>query len=334
MLVSAQEFLAESEIIIDVRSPSEYALSHIPNALNLAVLNDAQRHRIGTLYKQNPFSAKMLGASLICENIARFLPQLESLQITPAKIIGIHCARGGMRSLSLQSILQNIGFRTLRLKNGYKAYRNEVLGTLAKPPKMSFFTLIGPTGCGKSELIVHFKNSLDIESFAKHLGSSFGGILGTQPSAGMFENLLFTRLKELENMQVLVEGESKKLGALVLPNALYNAYQNGVKILVSASLELRIKRIAKVYSAIDSVFFNQAMQKIAPFMRKDFWLQAKSAYERGDLECVAEILITHYYDKVYRIESHAYEVDSSDLDFALKQIKEVMVKCSNIPPAQ
>lgn len=85
MLVSAQEFLAESDIIIDVRSPSEYALSHIPNALNLAVLNDVQRHRIGTLYKQNPFSAKMLGASLICENIARFLPQLESLQITPQK---------------------------------------------------------------------------------------------------------------------------------------------------------------------------------------------------------------------------------------------------------
>lgn len=80
-----------------------------------------------------------------------------------------------MRSLSLQSILQNIGFRTLRLKNGYKAYRNEVLSTLAKPPKMSFFTLIGPTGCGKSELIARFKNSLDIESFAKHLGSSFGG---------------------------------------------------------------------------------------------------------------------------------------------------------------
>ena len=334
MLVGAQEFLTKSDIVIDTRSPSEYTLSHIPNAINLAVLNDAQRQKIGTLYKQNPFSAKTLGASLICENIARFLPQLESLQITPAKIIGIHCARGGMRSLSLETILQNIGFRTLRLKDGYKAYRKEVLNALAKTPRISFFTLIGPTGCGKSELIARFENSLDIESFAKHLGSSFGGILGAQPSVGMFENLLFARLQELENMQVLIEGESKKLGALVLPNPLYNAYQNGVKILVSAPLELRIKRIVKVYSAIDSVFFNQAMQKIAPFMQKSFWLQAKSAYEKGDLECVAEILITRYYDKVYRIESHAYEVDSSDLDSALKQIREIMAKYLNTPLAQ
>ena len=50
------------DTIIDVRSPAEFADDHIPGAINLPVLDDQQRAKIGTIYKQiNPFTAKRAG---------------------------------------------------------------------------------------------------------------------------------------------------------------------------------------------------------------------------------------------------------------------------------
>lgn len=315
------DFLSQADVIFDVRSPSEFASSHIVGAQNVPVLDDNERERVGKLYKQDPFGAKVLGATLICKNISQVLC---SLEITPAQVIGIYCARGGMRSLSLQSILQNIGYRTLRLKNGYKAYRKEVLGFLSKPLDSKFFTLSGPTGCGKSTLIRIYEHSLDIESLSVHLGSSFGGICGQQPKAAMFENLLFTRLRKLEGKKILVENESKKLGSLVVPSMIYNAYKNGVKILVTAPLQIRIKRILEQYGTMDSDFFNHAMQKIAPFMERRYWLQTHKAFQDKDLEQVVYILITQYYDKVYRKETCAFQIDSTNLESALERIKQII----------
>ncbi|MCI7485026.1 MAG: tRNA 2-selenouridine(34) synthase MnmH [Helicobacter sp.] len=317
----AHDFLAQADVIFDVRSPSEFASSHIVGAQNVPVLDDNERERVGKLYKQDPFGAKVLGATLICKNISQVLC---SLGITPAQVIGIYCARGGMRSLSLQSILQNIGYRTLRLTNGYKAYRKEVLEFLAKPLDSQFFTLSGPTGCGKSTLIGMYEHSLDIESLSMHLGSSFGGICGQQPRAAMFENLLFARLRELEGKKILVENESKKLGSLVVPSMIYNAYKNGVKILITAPLQIRIQRILEQYGDIDLDFFNHAMQKIAPFMDKRYWLQAHKAFELRDLEQVAYILITQYYDKVYRKEPCAFHIDSTNLESAFEHIRQII----------
>ena len=39
-------------MVIDVRSPSEFADDHIPGAVSMPVLNDLERAEIGTLYKQ------------------------------------------------------------------------------------------------------------------------------------------------------------------------------------------------------------------------------------------------------------------------------------------
>ncbi|WP_394955370.1 tRNA 2-selenouridine(34) synthase MnmH [uncultured Helicobacter sp.] len=329
-ILNPQEFLqiqssgaSSAEVIIDVRSPSEFAHSHIPGAQNLPVLSDEERAQVGTLYKHNPFEAKLLGASLICQNIAHFLP---TLGLTPAHIIRIYCARGGMRSLSLQTILTNIGYRTIRLQNGYKAYRKYVLEYLAKAPNMRFFTLTGPTGSGKSELLALYEDSLDIESLAKHCGSSFGAIYGAQPSVAMFENTLCARLKELEKKKVLVECESKKLGRLIVPKSLYDAYQCVPKIYLHTSMELRVERILRYYQHIDEVFFTQAMQKIAPFMQKSFWLEAKEAFARDNKYKVAQILLEQYYDKVYKKEAYTHRVDSSDLHEALEQVREIMAR--------
>lgn len=41
---------ARFDTVIDVRSPSEFARDHLPGALNLPVLDDDERARVGTLY--------------------------------------------------------------------------------------------------------------------------------------------------------------------------------------------------------------------------------------------------------------------------------------------
>ena len=56
--------------IIDVRSPSEFKLDHIPTSINMPVLNDNQRALIGKIYKkENAFYAKKIGATLFSKNI-------------------------------------------------------------------------------------------------------------------------------------------------------------------------------------------------------------------------------------------------------------------------
>ena len=54
--------LAAFDTLIDVRSPAEFALDHLPGAINCPVLGDDERHTVGTLYKQSSaFEARRLG---------------------------------------------------------------------------------------------------------------------------------------------------------------------------------------------------------------------------------------------------------------------------------
>ena len=43
--------LKKLDDVIDVRSPSEYEVDHIPGAINLPVLSDKEREMVGTIYK-------------------------------------------------------------------------------------------------------------------------------------------------------------------------------------------------------------------------------------------------------------------------------------------
>ena len=57
--------LADYPERIDVRSPSEFAIDHIPGAVNLPVLTDDERKHVGTLHAQDSaFAARKVGAAL------------------------------------------------------------------------------------------------------------------------------------------------------------------------------------------------------------------------------------------------------------------------------
>ena len=42
------------DLIIDVRSPNEFKEDHIPNSINMPVLDDDERCRVGTIYSNDP----------------------------------------------------------------------------------------------------------------------------------------------------------------------------------------------------------------------------------------------------------------------------------------
>ncbi len=188
--------------VIDVRSPSEFAEDHVPGAVNLPVLNDAERAEVGTLYKQvSPFIARKRGAALVSANIARHLETY--LADKPKDYVPVvYCWRGGQRSLSLATVLSQIGWRSHVLKGGYKAYRAYVRQQLEMiPAQFQFNVLCGLTGTAKTEILHQLKmravQVLDLEGLANHRGSLLGREVNSpQPSQKGFDSALLHALEQ------------------------------------------------------------------------------------------------------------------------------------------
>lgn len=321
--------LANFTHIIDVRSPIEFEESHIPNALNLAVLNNCEFKKIGLLYKQNAFESNYLGAEIVLKNISTILKNNKNIFNYKNNIL-IYCARGGNRSLSLYQVLKALKFRVQRIDGGYKAYRKNILeffNTSLENNKFinhRFLTLCGNTGCGKSEIIKMANTwSVDLEELCNHFGSSFGFIAGIQPSVKMFENNIVNDLLSKKSQILLIENESIKLGKIIIPKNLYLAYQNTHKILINTNLENRIKRVMSLYKNIKEEDFLNALNKISPYISKNIKNDILKAFENGNKFKVTEILIIKYYDKVYKKINYDFEINSDDLTKAYKEIKEI-----------
>ncbi len=289
------------DLIIDARSPREFLESHIKNAQNFYALSDKEHKIIGTIYKrQSKTHAKALGASYICKNMSEHILELEkSLKI--GSKIAIYCARGGQRSSSVGMILSQIGYRVAKIKDGYKGYRNFVLDFLDDFSGYNFITLHGNTGSGKTELIKSLTPSIDLEGLANHFGSTFGSVKGEQPSTKSFQNNLAHELLNLpKNQYCFIEGESKKIGSVVLPSKLYEKMQEGVKVWIQTPMEQRVGQILKDYENIDDEFFYYCMDKISPYIKKTAKEQIINSYKTQDLEQVAFLLLSEYYDKTYK----------------------------------
>ena len=246
--------LHEFEEIVDVRSPSEYAEDHIPDAVNCPVLDDEERKRVGTLYQQSPFEAKKIGAALIARNIAR---HLEDLWLDKPRTWHplIYCWRGGQRSAAMAHILRQIGFAAERLEGGYKSYRQHVREQLlALPAKFSYRVLCGLTGSGKSRLLTVLQQAdaqvLDLEEIARHRGSVLGDMPDeAQPSQKSFDSRLLVRLESFDpTLPVYVESESKKIGVLRVPDTLIQAMWSSPCIRLESPIAVRVALLREDYA--------------------------------------------------------------------------------------
>ena len=192
-----EEFLTQSahKLVIDVRAPIEYKKGHIPGAINIPLFDDLERAEIGTLYKANgKEEAVMRGLEIVSPKLTDFIKQAKIN--TPSNEAYVYCFRGGMRSNSFGWLLNTAGLKVQIMQGGYKAYRNHALKQFAKTYQL--ILLGGATGSGKTEILHHLQNQiqiLDLEKLAHHKGSAFGGI--DQPAQfpqQLFENNMYLSL--------------------------------------------------------------------------------------------------------------------------------------------
>ena len=304
--------LAAFDDIIDVRSPSEFAEDHVPGAISLPVLTDAERALVGPIYVQDSaFKARRLGAALVARNIARHLE--ESLFDRPANWRPmVYCWRGGQRSGAMATILGQVGWRTSVLNGGYRTYRRRVNTRLYDEPcPLNLVLLDGCTGVGKTEVLERLAERgvqiLDLEGLAEHRGSLFGALPGRpQPHQKMFETRLLQALDALDPAQpVVVEAESSKIGQCFIPPALWSQMLVAPRIELAAPVAERARYLVRAYADIvaDPVTLDTVLTRLPRHLSKseiDAW---RDLAARGQFEALAEALMVAHYDPAYHRSS-------------------------------
>ncbi len=301
--------LKECDAILDTRSPAEFAEDHIPGAISCPVLDNEERERVGTLYKQvSPFEAKKLGAALVAKNVAR---HIESMFLEKPKTWKplVYCWRGGKRSGAMTHIMREIGWDAMALEGGYKAYRRYVVESLSTLPTRFVFRVIhGVTGSGKSRLLrsLHAAGAqvLDLEDLAAHRGS----VLGTlperpQPSQKMFESLLLKSLVAFDSTrEIYIEGESKKIGQLQVPEALIERMRSSECLLLQVGLETRIALLLDEYRHFfaDPAALGIQLDCLIGLHGRDKIGQWKALAAAGEWPALVARLLEEHYDPAYR----------------------------------
>ena len=312
---------------IDVRSPAEFDDDHIPGAQNQPVLDDDERARVGALYAVSPFEARRLGAALVARNIARMLETAFRERPREWNPV-IYCWRGGQRSRALAHVLNEVGWRAVQLDGGYRAYRRHVVARLAvEPARYRFRVLCGLTGSGKSPLLNALADTgaqtLDLERIAQHRGSLLGQLPGAvQPSQKKFETGLLAALTVLDPaLPVFVEAESRRIGAVQLPDALLERMHQGVRIDVRTSLPHRIALLKSEYGHFlaDAALLVERLRPLAPLHGKATFSRWEQMATSGDWDALIAELLEAHYDPLYRRSmARHFAVDGAATSFALR----------------
>lgn len=300
--------LKSFDSIIDVRSESEFALDHLPGAINCPVLHDEERVRVGTMYKQaGAFEAKKIGASIVARNIAMHLEQRFAEHDRGWRPL-VYCWRGGNRSASLTHILAKIGWPAIQLEGGYKAYRQHLLTQVDQMSGHYRFQVIcGTTGSGKTRLLESLASLgaqvLDLEKLAAHRGSLLGELPGEhQPSQKMFESRIWDTMRRFSTERVVfVESESKKIGNLRVPEKLMEAIRASDCLRVDISMTLRVQLLIEDYPHLvtDTAQLMAQLQHLRPLHgheKIDHW---RKLAESGNIATLVEALLREHYDPAY-----------------------------------
>ncbi|MBF2018090.1 MAG: tRNA 2-selenouridine(34) synthase MnmH [Rivularia sp. T60_A2020_040] len=297
--------------IIDVRSSREFAEDRIPGAINLPVLNDAERAEVGTIYKQfSPFQARKIGAAIVSKNISKHLEEHFANKEKNYQPL-IYCWRGGQRSASLAMVLSQIGWRVTLLEGGYKTYRNYVRQQLdLLPGQLNYKILCGLTGSGKTHILrkMHQRGLqvLDLEALANHRGSLLGqkwlGESGFQPAQKFFESQLLQVLQKFNPDQtVWVESESTKIGEIHLPHSLWEKMKQSSCVEIRLPLDARVEYLLREYPH----FVNNPeilKTKLEKLKYRCGWIKISQWYrmiDNQDWELFVKDMLEYHYDPTY-----------------------------------
>jgi len=287
--------------LVDVRSELEYQAGHIPNAINITLLNNAERIIVGTAYKQEGRrQAIKRGFELVGPRLADLIEEAERVA-TQGEML-VHCWRGGMRSSNFCQFAEMAGIKTSSLKGGYKSYRHQAQESFKLPLKLILIS--GCTGSGKSEVLRELKQLgeqvIDLEGMANHKGSAFGGLMmPPQPTTEQFENFLFEQIIKLDlRKPIWVEDESIAVGRIFLPSEFWKTMRKSPVVMLNVEKGIRVNRLVDEYGIADRAQFLEAMTKITKKLGGQHFKAAREKLEQNQMHDVMEILLT-YYDKSY-----------------------------------
>ncbi len=341
---------AGEAVFIDTRTPQEFSEDHLPDAINLPILSNEERAIVGTIYKRvSQQEAVDKGIEFFSKKLPDFIkeinkytkPNQEQKKRTDEKKtdysqkeIIIYCWRGGMRSGAITALLNSLKYNVWQLEGGYKAYRayvREKLENFVIKPKI--IVLWGLTCSGKTELLQHLPNTLDLEGLAQHRGSLYGAI-GLKPSSQKkFDNLFLQRLEQLNDQRyIITEGESRKIGDVQIPLFFYKAMLKGTNILVKRSIAVRAKESVREYfnsnKAITEI--KKITLSLSKIISKNRKAEIVELLDKKKYQEAARILLEEYYDPLYGHtldkKQYAFEVNNDVLEEAVKTIREKIIR--------
>ncbi len=262
-----KKIILSKTCIIDVRSESEFEKATVPNSINIPILNDEDREKVGICYKEKGSEIAIeLGHKLVNKEKKQiFLDKVKKVIENNENCI-VMCFRGGNRSkIATIWINENLNCNLKRLKNGYKGFRNFLLDALNPINiKLKPVIIAGNTGCGKTKLIKKLSMAIDLENLAKHRGSAFGAYIEEQPKQATFENALAYKMIEMESKNpsfVAFESESKNIGKSVIPNEFFEYMHSAPYMMLDMDIQKRTDITYEDYIVSDLEKYTQKYGK-------------------------------------------------------------------------
>ena len=296
-------------LLVDVRSPAEYAEATIPGAINVPLLDNDERAAIGTLYKQaGKQAARRRGVEIVAPKIPVLVEQVAAARPSGSPPVVVFCWRGGMRSRALTQFLELAGIPARQMAGGHKAFRGLVREFFEHGEWGRLIVLRGLTGVGKTGLLHALAADgypiVDLEGLANHRGSAFGHLgLPAQPTQRRFEALLWEALRRVPaGSYALAEGESRHIGRLALPQRVYQTLQTEVSVWVEAPLAARVRNILADYPARDGLRaeFAGPIQALKGRLGRQAVEELLALLNQGAWEELVRELMVRYYDPLYR----------------------------------
>ncbi len=259
-----QQLFVDDIPLLDVRAPVEFKQGAFPQAKNIPLMNDEERHTIGIRYKeQGQEQAIALGHELVSGDIKADRVERWADFTRQYPQGALYCFRGGMRSkITQQWLYDKTGVIYPRVKGGYKALRRFLINELDKTVEQTqFIILCGRTGAGKTLVLNKMTAKIDLEGIYKHRGSAFGKCAEPQPSQIDVENnLTIELLKQRSRNQttLVLEDEGSNIGSRYLPESISLSIKQSPLVMLETSPEQRIENVFEEYIIKDLAAY-QAM---------------------------------------------------------------------------
>ena len=292
---------------VDVRTREEFEEFKIPGAVNIPLFTKEEREKVSKVYyEKGEKEARLYALELVGPKLHKIVKEIKRVK-EKNKNVAVYCWRGGLRSLAVATIANLTGVNVWRLKGGYRAFRRYILERMEELLKDKEVVVVyGKTGVGKTRILRELQREglpvIELEGLAGHRGSVFGGIGLSQPSQKMFDALLWQELERLkESKFIVVEGESRKIGRLFIPEPLWRKMIEGRKVQVELPLKERIKISMEDYGVekFSPEVYIEALKRIRKILGDEKFREIKKLIEEKNYPKAVEELMLNYYDKLY-----------------------------------